>query len=116
MPQINTSLPENLIKELQKIAKKTNKSFSKTVCDIVELGLKIYEKQGDLQNQEELRKKQELEEKHTEYLLRISAYCIDILRCVINEKSKYSGKNMDEIMELVKNNVQEQINRYIEKG
>jgi predicted DNA-binding protein len=63
MPQITTSVGDNTIEELKKIAEKTEKSFSKIVCEIIELGLKINKMQGENKQDFSAEKKTRIEQK-----------------------------------------------------
>ena len=58
MPQINATLPKDLINELHSIAKKTKKSFSSLVCEIIKKGLELSRKQNDLETQKKFVREQ----------------------------------------------------------
>jgi hypothetical protein len=112
MPQINSTLSINLINEIQEIAKKTNKSFSRFVSELIEQGLKLYKNNDVLLSQKTHPNNSDLESKHTEYLLRILAISADILRCTRNNKSKYSEKETDDVINTITSNVQKYIKNY----
>ena len=106
MPQINATITPELAEKLQKIAQKTNKSFSKIVSDMAESGLKVYEKQHDYKSQKAQTRARELEAKHSEYLLRLININSEILRKLYNEKPKYEADNTNELLNVIKKNVQ----------
>lgn len=113
MPQIYTSIGEHTIEQLEKISKKTGKSFSKITAEMVELGLKVYEARSENQISEVEKKKAELEEKHTEYLLRIMNLCSEILRCTFDpDKMESKSKNPEEAISEIKEKMQFYIKSY----
>jgi len=95
MAQISTSLPKEMIVELQNIANSSDKSFSNVVKLMIEYGLEVHKKlQGD-----EGKKKEDLEAKTTEYIIRIFGITSEVLRCVYDqEKSKHKEENAEKVL------------------
>lgn len=114
MPQINTSLTQSTIDELKNIAENEKKSFSKVVNEIIELGLKIHKVQQGKTNKKQ-EKLQELEQKHSEYLLRILTTCNEILLKVYGEKSMYKSDNPETITKMITGNIQKYIEGFTGK-
>ena len=114
MPQITTSFPQGIIDSLKNIAQNDKKSFSKVVSEIVELGLKIHEAQQKSANKrpEKLR---ELDQKHSEYLLRILTTCNEILLKIYGGKSMYKSDNPETITKMITGNIQKYIEGFTGK-
>jgi hypothetical protein len=109
MPQINTSLPEEMIMELQNISKESQKSFSNTVKLMIEYGLDVYKQ---LQGKDNKNSEKPPEDKNTEYLLKIFGVTTDILRCVYDKKkSKHGAENADEAINKIELRVQKFLNK-----
>ena len=102
MPKIYASLPDKLINKLKDISEKSNESFSKIACKMVELGLQYYANN----DKEPLKKSQEtmseFDLKNREYLIRIMNINAEILRKTYDEPSKLPGSNVDAKLEDIK--------------
>ena len=112
MARIITYLDKETIKNLEKLAEKSGDSLSKTTSDLIEIGYKVRSYQDNQESNEMVQRKESLEEKHTEYLLKIMAVVNDIYRCVRNDKSKYSEENIADVLDKINSN----INNFIKGG
>ena len=116
MPQINTSVGEHTIEELKNIAEQSHKSFSKFTCEMIELGLRVHKMQSEDEKSDEDKKRIELQQKHTEYLLQTLNLNREILRCVFNgENVKYNSKDANELVEKIKDMAGQYIEGYLGK-
>jgi len=103
MPKVTSFLDESVINNLKKLSANSNKSLSKIIAELVDIGYKVklyHEKQQANQQIE----KPFLPDKHTEYLLRIMAVAADIYRCVRNEKTKYKEDNINDVLTTIATN------------
>ncbi len=91
-------------------ATKNHKSFSRSMSDLVELGLKVSKIQDEGGDNDD-KKLDELEKKHTEYLLRTMNICSEIFRCCY-ESSKVSDESTSANETL--NNIKGKVNHYID--
>jgi len=108
MPRIVAFLDDEVINNLKALYKNSDKSLSRIVSELVDIGYKVklyHEKQPDQQAEKPL-----LPNKHTEYLLRIMAIATDILRCIRNGKSKYKEVAIDDVLVTIATNTQNFIN------
>ena len=111
MQRIVSYLEDDVVKNLRDLSKETDKSMSKIISEVIDIGYKV-KLHHDINRpslQEE--KKAELKEKHTEYLLRILSIVADIYRCNRNDKSKYEAENANEALETISSNVINFINK-----
>lgn len=88
MPKIYDTIPEETAADLNKISATTNKSFSKIVNEILELGLQLYKKGLGLSSQKLRENLTKFDLKNREYLLRILNINSEILRKLYNDYSK----------------------------
>ena len=116
MSRVVAFLDDGVIKNLKESYKESNKTLSKIVSELVDIGYRVkqHHETQKLNPQEE--KKAKLIDKHTEYLLRIMAINADIYRCVRNEKSKYKEDNIDNVLSIIATNTQSFINGKLGKN
>jgi len=119
MPKAYCYLPQKTIDQLEKVKLSDGyDSSSHVMKDMLEIGLKVH-----LMNQDDklsdddkykLEKEEELQKKHTTYLLRLLGLSADIFRCV-HDKSKLpdSKNNAEEDIAKIKNKVDSFIDGYI---
>ena len=109
-------LDDGVIKNLKELYKDTDKTLSKIISELVDIGYRVrqHHEEQKLNPQEE--KKAELVDKHTEYLLRIMAIATDVYRCVRNEKSKYKEDNVNSVLDVIATNTQSFINGKLGKN
>lgn len=115
MAKIATFINPELIKNIKELYKDSDKSFSKIVSELVDIGYKVKLHQNTQQQpgfQEE--RKANLKDKHTEYLLRIMAIASDVLRCTRNDRSKYSGESINDVLNTIAVNTQNFIKRKLD--
>ena len=111
MARIVTFLDEEMIKKLKEISNNSNKSVSKITAELIEAGYNI--KYNNINNLQQ--KKQELTDKHTEYLLKILAIIQDMYHCVRNDKSHYDTENTAEALRLIKTNITEELDEFLQQ-
>lgn len=115
MPKISTFLNEDMVQNLKEIGSESGKSISKITSELIEIGYNIkYNKdihEASLQD----RRKQELVDKHTEYLLRILTITKDMYRCTRNENSQYEEEDVSDALKTIKADIAEEINQYLSK-
>jgi viroplasmin and RNaseH domain-containing protein len=109
MPQISTTITDDLIKNLQNIAKNSRKSFSKVTSDMIELGLETYENKQNKAAQNT----SDLTDKHSEYLLRLLNINAEILKKTYGIKSQYKTDNPTLILQKIEDNVKAFIEKYL---
>lgn len=102
MPQINASIPDSLIDQIQEIAKLEKSSFSKTVHELIEQGLRY----RDMQNHKNANARlAEVSEKQPEYILRLVNLCSEIYRFTFNGNSQFPGDDADTAMTNIENKI-----------
>lgn len=106
MPRLTTFVDKTTEKQVKDNAEQEGVSVSVYTASLIKLALKIKQLQGDENKQNEEEKKAELEEKHTEFLLKILGLQAEVLRCVY-DSSKVKNKTGD---------VESNINRIDEKA
>lgn len=109
MPRICTTISEKTEDNLKNIMAKTNKSFSRIVSDIIEIGLVSYKNRLVIESQKQQKNSTESELKHSEYLLRILNINSEILRKLYDEPSKCVGKTADLILGEIKTHVKKHL-------
>ncbi|EKE01243.1 MAG: hypothetical protein ACD_21C00187G0005 [uncultured bacterium] len=116
MPRVVAFLDDGVIKNLKELYKNSDKSLSKIISELVDIGYRVKQhhevQKVDLQEE----KKAELTDKHTEYLLRTMAVVADTYRCVRNEKSKYKEEDIDNVLDTIISNTQSYINGKLGKN
>ena len=110
MPRVISFLNDEVIKNIKGLYKDSDKSLSKIIAELVDIGYKIRQHHEAQQSDPQEKKKTELADKHTEYLLRIMAVVADTYRCVRSERSKYNDGSSDEVLNTIATNVQSFIN------
>lgn len=114
--RIITYLNKNTLADIKVLAKKSKKTLSATAAELIDIGYQLKQHQ-EKQNIDAIHpKKEELISRHTQYLLMIMAITSDILRCIRNEKSKYTEKTADEAINRIEKNTLDFIKNFIEKG
>ena len=92
MPRIYTSVDQKTIDLLTNIQNKKGISFSKAVSEMISVGLE---------------NSTNIEDKHSEYLLRTMNICSEILRCVYDKnKVSFSGENTEDALQEIKQTIQ----------
>jgi len=114
MPRVVSFLNDEVINNLKELYKDSDKSLSRIISELVDIGYRVKQHQESHSDQQE-DKKAKLVDKHTEYLLKIMAITTDVYRCVRNEKSKYGEDSVDRVLTTINNNTQNFINRKLEK-
>lgn len=115
MPKAFCYLDEHTIEKLQEMANKANQSFSKSMRDIVLLGLQVHEMQekNDGSTKE---KEAELTSKHTEYLLRILNIVGEIYHCSFDkERLSHPSESPEESLAKIRDKVQTYLDGYLQK-
>jgi len=102
MPKIYATVSEKTEEDLKNLATKIRKPFSKTVSDMLELGLIYYKNSQKNDQVKPQNHPTEIDLKHTEYLLRIINIDSEILRKLHNEPSKCNEKTVDLALETIK--------------
>ena len=115
MPRLVTFVDNELLKNLQQMAKDRDINVSKMASKLIETGYKVEQLQRGKSGENEAKKMEELRDKHSEYLLRILATTADILRCVHNDKSKYIDKDPEVVITKITENMQEYVRGFIGK-
>lgn len=110
MPKVSSFLNNAVIKNLKELSNNSDKSLSKIIAELIDIGYKV-KLYHENQQPDQQADKSLLPNKHTEYLLRIMAVAADIYRCVRNEKSKYDTDNVDDALVTIATNAQNFINR-----
>ncbi|MEI8055201.1 MAG: hypothetical protein WCH10_04285 [bacterium] len=107
MPKVATFLDDAVVNNLKELCNNSDKSLSKTIAELVDIGykVKLYHEKQQLNPEKPL-----LPNKHTEYLLRIMAIATDIYRCARNGKSKYKEDSIDDVLVTIATNTQNFIN------
>ncbi|MBU0744254.1 MAG: hypothetical protein KKE11_02650 [Gammaproteobacteria bacterium] len=103
MPKIYATVSEEVLVKLKNIAEQNNKSFSKVVHEIIDLGLISFINNKDIKSQKFQEKGQEFDLKNREYLLRILNISSEVLRNINHEPSKLPGKTVDIMLSEIKN-------------
>ncbi|CAL7959126.1 conserved hypothetical protein [Gammaproteobacteria bacterium] len=109
-------LDDNVIKNLKELYKDSNKTLSKIIAELVDIGYKVKQHHEVQKLNPQAEKKAELIDKHTEYLLRTMTIAADTYRCVRNEKSKYKEENADSALSIIAANIQSYINGTLGKN
>jgi len=116
MSTVAVYFANELIDRLKRYAEERKLNFSEACRELIELGFKV----GDAQERgqsEESKRKQELEDKHTSYLLQILNIEKEILRCVFNkEATTLGGATAEEDLLIIKENVKNFIESYMGKN
>lgn len=115
MARICTTISEKTENDLKLIATKTNKPFSKTVSEIIELGLISY-KSSQKTEQSKPQLPTEFDLKNREYLLRILNIVSEILRKSYNEPSKCKEKTASLMLVELENRVKKYIESELNKA
>lgn len=115
MAKIATFINPELINSIKELYKDSDKSFSKIISELIDIGYKVKlhqntQQQPDLQEE----RKAQLKDNHTEYLLRIMAIASDVLRCIRNEKSKYSEEKIDDVFNTITANTRNFIKKKLD--
>ena len=114
MARIVTFLDEDMIKKLKEISEASNKSVSKITAELIEAGYNIkHNHDNDIDSCQQ--KKQELTDKHTEYLLRILAIIQDMYCCVRNDKSHYDTENTADALKIIKADIAEELDKFLQQ-
>lgn len=116
MQRVVSYLEDDIVKGLKELYKNSDKSMSKIISEIIDIGYKVKLHHKENQSNPQIEKRAELKEKHTVYLLRIMAIAADIYRCVRNDKSKYDEENVDDVLTTIASNTQNFINRKLGIG
>ena len=108
-------LDQDLVSNIEKLYEGSDKTLSKIIVELARIGYKVkqhHESQGCILKGA---KESNLEDRHTEYLLRIMAMVADTYRCVHNEKSKYKEENIETVLNKIacraQDYIDEQLNR-----
>ena len=115
MPKISTFLNDAEIHNLREISKKSGKSISKISAELIEIGYKIRHHQETQKLSLQDKNKQELIDRHTEYLLRLLAITTDIYRCIRNDKSQYEEDNIPEVIKTIKADIAKEIEVFLNR-
>lgn len=115
MPKISTFLSDEEILNLKEISKSSGKSISKISAELIAIGYKVKHHQETQAMSSWDKNKQELVDRHTEYLLRILAIITDIYRCVRNDKSQYAEDNIPEVIKTIKADITKEIDVFLNK-
>lgn len=115
MSRIITYLNKKMLEDIHDLSKNSKKSVFETAAELIEIGYNL-KKHKETQIMDKAQTKmEELVSRHTQYLLRIMATSYDVLRCVRNEKSKYSEKTTEEAIKKIETNTIEFINDFIKR-
>ena len=115
MPRVVTFLDDETIQNLKEIGDESGKSISKITSELIEIGYNIkYNKDIHVASLQDKRK-QELVDKHTEYLLRILTITKDMYRCTRNENSQYEEEDTSGALKTIKADIAEEIKQYLSK-
>lgn len=115
MPRIVTFLNDETIQNLKEAGDNSGKSISKIVAELIEIGYNIkYNKDIHVASLQD-KKKQELVDKHTEYLLRILTITKDMYRCTRNENSQYEEDDASDALKTIKTDIAKEIKQYLSK-
>lgn len=115
MPKLQVIVSHFAHETLKEMAKTKKESLSKIASQMIEIGLRI-EKNRNKIGEETNNNIEELEAKHTEYLLRILGITSDILRCVNKPTdTRYGHKEAGEELNAITNNIQSYIDGFAEK-
>jgi|TARA_R110000868_G_scaffold173799_1_gene410178 DNA-directed RNA polymerase subunit F len=114
MPQVHCYLPEKTVDKLEEIQSiEGHESLSKAIKEVIDLGIKVYFFNKDNEEKSnEMSKEEELEKKHTAYILRILGMTSDILRCVF-DKDKVSGNTTNPEEQIA--SIKDKVDLYIEE-
>jgi hypothetical protein len=113
MPKISTFLNEDMIQNLKEIGNDSGKSISKIIAELIEIGYNIkYNKDIHAASLQDT-KKQELVDKHTEYLLRILTIVQDTYLCARNENSQYEEEDASDALKTIQADITEEIDQYM---
>ena len=111
MPQINATLSESVIEEIIQLSSAKRQSFSKTISDLIEIGLKNDgvddEKNINMKNSNPQTKA--VMEKEAEYLLRIVNLCSEIYRFTFNEKTHFDSHDPERAMKQINEKIKERL-------
>jgi len=110
MPRVVSFLNDEIMKNIKELYKDSDKSLSRIISELVDIGYKVKQHHETQQTDPIEKRKAELKDKHTEYLLRIMAVTTDIYRCIRNEKSKYNEELIDEVLDTIVTNARIFIN------
>lgn len=113
MPSVIIHLPDEVKSRVTEYAHAQNKSVSAACRQLIELGLEIdtLRQQGPSL---EAKRKEELTEKHTFYLLQTLNLTKEIVRCVFDKEAVKSGGNSaDELMTRVKEGTKSYLEAYL---
>ena len=119
MPKAYCYLPQKTLDQLDKVKLDDGyDSSSHVMKDMIEIGLKVHlMNQGNVLSGDDkyrMEKEEELQKKHTTYLLRLLGLSADIFRCVYDEnKIPKSKGNVEEDIAEIKNKVESFIDSYI---
>jgi hypothetical protein len=116
MQKISASLSASTVVNLKELSKSSGKSLSQTISELIEIGCKVKQYQETQKSNPQEKKKAELVDKHTEYLLRTMALVADCYRCIRNEKSKYTEANVSDVLSIIASNVKNFIDGYLNRS
>ena len=116
MARIITYLDDAIMQNLKEVSKISGKSISKIAAELIKVGYDIKHNKEVHKLSREEEKKQELVDKHTEYLLKILSIIGDTYRCVRNEKSKYSEETVEDVMKIITSNNRKYIDGHLGKN
>ena len=116
MPRIITYLNKKMLEDIHNLSKNSKKSMSETAAELIDLGYNLKKHQEKQTTDKVQTKMEELVSRHTQYLLIIMAISSDVLRCVRNEKSKYSEKTANEAINRIEKKTLDFIKEFTENG
>lgn len=111
MPQINATLSEPVIEEIMQLANMKRQSFSKTVSDLIEIGLKNdgVADEKNIVTKNASHQAKAVMEKEAEYLLRIVNLCSEIYRFTFNEKTHFDSHDPERAMKQINEKIKERL-------
>ena len=116
MSRVITYLDDTTMQNLKEVSKNSGKTVSKIAAELIKIGYDIKHNKEVHKLSHEEEKKQELVDKHTEYLLKILSIIGDTYRCVRNEKSKYGEENIDDVIKTITNINRKYIDGFLGKS
>ncbi|CAL7962357.1 conserved hypothetical protein [Gammaproteobacteria bacterium] len=116
MSRVVAFLDDDVIKNLKELYKDSDKTLSKIIVDLVDIGYRVKRHHEEQKTNPQEAKKAELVDKHTEYLMRTMAVVADIYRCVRNEGSKYKEKDVEQALNVIASNIQGYIDGQLGKS